>query len=130
MKSKIIGFALWASAFGSIVYAHITGQSQYSTIGVALCWLSVLLCVFVFLVEAVIYSAGKEEDKIEASQVYLSHGPVGRFFSWLQTGCMFIALCIGGFIVTSIFYLICALVMAGIGFCVRENAKKAEVFNA
>lgn len=130
MKNKIIGFALWAAAFASLVYAHITGQSQYSAIGVSLCWLSVLLCVFVVLVQAVIYSAGKAEDKIKASQVYLSHGPVGRFFSWIQTGCMFIALCISGFIVTAIFYLLCALVMAGIGFCVRENAKKEEVFNA
>ncbi len=130
MKSKIIGFALWAAAIGSIAYSQITGQEQYSAIGVAMCWILVFIFISVFLVQVAIYAVGKPEDKAKVTHIYLSRGAVGRFFSWIQAACMFVALCISGFIITAIFYLICAILMACVGFCVRENAKKKEAFTA
>lgn len=130
MKSKIIAVALWSAAFGSIVYSYLSGNENYAGIGVSLAWLSVILGLFVTLIQAVVLGAGTKQDKQKAKEVYLKHGAFARFIGWLQTSAMFIVLCVTGYWFTAVAYLLMAIIMAAIGYCVRENEKKAETFTA
>lgn len=130
MKSKIIAFALWSAAFGSIAYSYLSGNENYAGIGVALAWISVALGVFVILIQAVVFGAGTQQDKEKAKEAYLKHGAFARFIGWLQTSAMFIVLCVSGYWFTAVAYLLMALIITGIGYCVRENEKKATTFTA
>lgn len=131
MKNKIIGFALWSSAFGSIVYSYLSGNENLAGIGVGLAWILIILCLFIILLGLVVLGVGTEEDKKKAKQGYLDgRGTFSRLLAWLKTSLMFIALCITGYWFTAVAYLLMALIMACIGYCVRENEKKAATFTA
>lgn len=125
MKSKIIGFGLWLVSFGSVAYSYYSGNQNYAGIGVALVWLSVIVLLFVILAQAVVLVAGAKPDKQRYKKIYLESGSFSRFFGWVKTFALFIALSISGHWFTGVFYLLMAIVMACIGYCVRENEKKA-----
>ncbi len=125
MKSKIIGFLVWSAAFGSIVYSYLSGNENYAGIGVALAWIGVILGILVVVVNAIVFVTGSEEQKKKTKQVYLERGSFSRFIGWLQTAALFIALCVSGHWFTAVFYFMISLIMTGVGYCVRENEKKA-----
>ncbi len=125
MKGKIIGFGLWLVAFGSVAYSYYSGNQNYAGIGVAIAWISVIVLLFVILAQTIVLVFGAKPDKEIYNKIYPEHSTFSRLFGWVKTFALFIALSISGYWFTAVAYMLIAIIMACIEYCVRENEKNA-----